>query len=436
MKIEKIKPVPKYILARIRKRMKTDTHCGKTMYYAYLTKNDGELAKVTVAVRVSKKFVYKQCAIHGLHSKKCFVKDMAFSYLAGYRVGWFAEGVTKTQKWYEDGKWEYADNKYFDVYAPVVNLDYVLSMPKYRYSAVDLYGTTRVLQYLKLYEQFPQTEHLVKAGLRTYATSVQILKLVGKDKHFAKWLMRNRQQLANGNYYIDVILRAYKTGKPLQILQEEKRLRLKFAHDENYQKLFQEGFPTFQKNRLISYLATNNIRVASYRDYFRACRFLELDMNQDKNIFPRDFANWHDIRIDEYHTKQAELDEKKRADLYANFATIAQKYSSLEYDKNAIYVALIAGSPQDLVNEGEALHHCVGRMGYDQKFARGETLIFFIRMKEKPEIPFVTVEYSPTTHKILQIHGDHNCHPDEATLHYINKIWLPRANKKVKLIAA
>lgn len=53
MKIEKIKPIPKYILARIKKAdaQNNATLPHQTRFYAYLTKNDGELVKVTVAVK-------------------------------------------------------------------------------------------------------------------------------------------------------------------------------------------------------------------------------------------------------------------------------------------------------------------------------------------------------------------------------------------------
>lgn len=45
-------------------------------------------------------------------------------------------------------------------------------------------------------------------------------------------------------------------------------------------------------------------------------------------------------------------------------------------------MAVIAHKPSDLVREGEALHHCVGRMNYDRKFVLEESLIVFIRRKE------------------------------------------------------
>ena len=90
MMIEKIKPIPKYIVEKIRKRdaIRYPEPHGNTRFYSYLTKNDGELVKVTVAVRHRyKNWHYKQVAVHGVHSDRCFVKDMCFTYIGGYSVG-------------------------------------------------------------------------------------------------------------------------------------------------------------------------------------------------------------------------------------------------------------------------------------------------------------------------------------------------------------
>ena len=110
------------------------------------------------------------------------------------------------------------------------------------------------------------------------------------------------------------------------------------------------------------------------------------------------------VRVDEYNTAKALKDEQERKALYDKFAAVASKYLGLEYDKKSVYIAIIAQKPSDLIHEGELLHHCVGRMGYDQKFAREESLIFFIRTKEQPDVPFVTVEYSPITNG-KQVYG-------------------------------
>ena len=99
------------------------------------------------------------------------------------------------------------------------------------------------------------------------------------------------------------------------------------------------------------------------------------------------------------------------------------------------YIVIIPSDPFDLTNEGNILHHCGGRMNYDQKFIREDSLIFFVRTKDNPQTPYVTLEYSPKERKLLQCHGDKNKRPDDETMNFINKKWLPYARKQLKQIA-
>lgn len=437
MKIELIKPIPKYILERIEKADEKNNVVlpGNTRYYSYLTKNGGELVKVTVAVKIKRnKRYYKQCAIHGVNSDKCFVKDMVFTYIGGYRVGWFSEGLTSYPKWYESKEWGWADDKYFRVYAPCVNIEYALKQPKYKYSACDK-TRQEVISYLRLYEQFPQVEYLVKAGLHDIATSKPILRRIAKDKRFCKWLLTNKQKLQRNYYYKDVVLRAYTSNRDLDVVQKEKKFKLALIHDENYKYLL-KNYDTATVRKMVKYVEKQDISFATYRDYLSACNYLGLDMSEDKNLIPHDFKRWHDIRTDEYNTAKAMKDAEERKELYQHFASIADKYLCLQHSGKQGFIAVIAKSPAELISEGETLHHCVGRMGYDQKFVREESLIFFIRTKEQPDTPFVTVEYSPKTHKILQLHGENNAEPNKETTNYIKRIWLPFANKQMRAIAA
>jgi hypothetical protein len=155
-------------------------------------------------------------------------------------------------------------------------------------------------------------------------------------------------------------------------------------------------------------------------------------MSAVKNRFPRDFKRMHDLRIDEYSTAKALKDKAERAELYKKFAAVAEKYLSLQNCKNADYAVFIAGSPSELMHEGDALKHCVGKMNYEQKTVREETLIFFVRNVLSPDTPFVTVEYSLLNRSVLQCYGEHNTSPDEKVLTFVNKVWLPKANRAVK----
>lgn len=442
MKIEKIKPIPKKILADIKKReSKVDGH---TRYYSYLTVNEKELVKVTVAVKHHQgKLYYKQCAVHGLHSAKCFVKDMEFTYMGGYQVGWYDVGASKEQKRYEDGKWYEADSKYFNVFSCLLNIDFLAKYDKYKYSAYDLYQGDDIIEYLRTYEEYPQTEYLVKFGLSYYVKHKQLLKALGKDKSFRKWLFKNHTALQGNYYYVSTIMRAYKENKPLAEVQAYEEKVKKINADSSLKPI--RGLFGKEIGKYIDYIEKQNISHRLYLDYLTACDYLGIDMSENKNRIPHDFMYWHDVRVEEYRTVKAfrdeearkikaEKDAKEKAELYEKFSKVAEKYANLSKEDGA-FVVILAQSPAELVNEGAILKHCVGHLGYDKKFAREESLIFFVRQKENPEEPFVTVEYSLKSKKVLQCYAKGNTTPDAEVTTYINSIWNPYANKILKKIA-
>ena len=437
MRIEKIKPIPKYMVEKIKKidKERNPQQNGSTRYYSYLTTNDKELVKVTVAVKTKYKKLYcKQCAVHGVHSKECFVKDMIFGYMCGYQTGWHSEGLTRYRKWYEYNVWYCADDSMFDPYSILINKEYIDKFPEYKYSAYQQYDGWDILQYLRLYEEYPQTEFLVKAGLSKLTNSKQILKLIGKDKAFRKWLSKNRGELSLHHFYISAILGAYKTKKPLNEVQCFEMAKKELTKERGYKPI--RDLIGGDYKRYLTYIGKQQISNRIYLDYLNACNYLGLDMNEEKNKYPHNFQYWHDIRADEYATAKALKDEEERKELYSKFKLTSKKYSALQYNKRGDYIVVIPKSPADLIYEGEKLSHCVGRMGYDQKFIREETLIFFIRTRENPKEPFVTVEYSLEKKKILQCYAYENTQPENTVMEYVNKVWLPYANRKTKQIVA
>lgn len=435
-----IRPIPKRLEKRI---LNYDAKHGCNSglrFYAYLTTIQKELVKITVAVRNKGKHtrLIKQVAIHGVYSDKCLVKDMEYSFMGNYRVGWFAEGVKypyNMPPFYNNGKWYAVDYKYYNPWAPVINPKFPLSLPQFRYSAVDIQDPPCIVTYLRTYIKYPQLEYLVKAGLGKFAGSKMILKKIGEDKPFRKWLMAHREELIHHYYYVDVVLRAYKTGKTLETLQAYREAKINLRNDNTLAPI-RELFTGKEREKFFDYISAQNTNANAYLDYLKACNYLGLDMSLPKNRFPHDFRYWHDMRIDQYASARAEADRKAKQELYEKFAAIAEKYLPLQHDKKSAFICVIAHSPADLIREGEMLAHCVGRMNYDQRFIREQSLIFFIRMREYPDTPFVTLEYSLQSHKILQCYGEHDHKPSDAVLHYVHKVWLPYANKTLKKLVA
>lgn len=435
MKINKIKPIPKYIERLIYKTDKRNNPqpSGHTRFYAYFTKNDGELVKVTVAVRHRyTKWYCKQVAVHGIHSKMCFAKDIDFYYIAGYIVDWSELTSKCIDERFVNKVWYAVEDKYFDPFAVPVNVAYILKQPEFKYSAVNKLHTDKTLKYLRLYEKYPHAEYIVKLGLWHLAMSKQILSKAKKDKRFRKWLGQHRIELQERLYYVSAILTAYSTGKSVKSIQEfEESKKSLIKNNKELYRLFKDNLEQF-----FYYLRKQAISAHSYKDYYTACYELGLDMSLDRNLFPHDFKHWHDTRINEYKTKQAELDAKKHKELYDKFNSIVTKYLPLQRELKDAYIVIIAKSPDDLKQEGEILHHCVGSMGYEQKVIQEQSLIFFLRTKDNPQQPFVTVEYSLRTHQILQCYAARNSKPEQEVINYIQNTWLPYANRKLRKIAA
>ena len=166
----------------------------------------------------------------------------------------------------------------------------------------------------------------------------------------------------------------------------------------------------------------------SYCDYWNACVELGLDMRDTKNSMPRDFKRMHDLRIDEYAALKIARDKQKKAARDKAFEEKMQSWNiSFEDDQ---FTVRLPQKVSDLVAEGQALHHCVGHMGYDQKVIAGKVIIAFIRLKTDPDTPLYTVEYDLKQKTVLQMHGDHNCEPDKEGQKFIEK-WA-RGMKNVK----
>ena len=429
-----IRPIPKAIRAKI---LDLDLWvCPEqqsTRLYAYFTSMNNELVKVTVAVKNGKRKIrrIKQVVIRGVYSDNVLVRDVDYFYSGGYVISWKTEGYARHMSERVDGKWYSTEYKYFKLHARVINPKFALRFPEFKYSCIDKYPTVDAIEYLRKYLKYPTVEYLVKNGLEDYISGKSILEKAQKDKAFRKWLIQNRKTLQNDFYYVKVILRAYKRGTSPEIEQRTEIIyhKLKSVSNENFLAEYKSEIL-----KLSDYLAKQQTSTSTYIDYYNACVYLGLDMSLPKNRYPHEFMKWHDIRIDEYHTSKALEREREREEYIRKFADVATKYLPLEFEDKTGLRVIIPRSVSDLVHEGECLNHCVARMNYDQKMAREETLIFFVRNQDNPVTPFVTVEYSLKTHQVLQCYGYHDTKPDDKVLSFVRNKWLPFANRQVKQI--
>lgn len=400
-----IKDIPKTVLKQIiTLDDKREAAIGRNIvrYYSYFDYDDKRhFVEVKVAVKTNKKTnekMIKQVLYTDLKGDS-YGKDLIYYYTGGYVVLW--EEDQEFDLW----------SKEFKVMGPgAIRVgDERLKRTKYRYSGVDRSRAEDGIKYIATWEKHPKVELLAKAGLSRYVDSARIVNKLEKDSEFVQFLRGNLDFLRNEYILPTEVLRAYKHGNSVER-----------EHSLKDYKTIADTFTGKRLDKVLDYLQQNNIRYSHYDDYIKACLYLGVDLNNTKNCMPRDFSFWHNVRANEYAAKKENIHDNK-------IKSVADKFRSME--KTGEFIVLIASSSLELREEGNALSHCVGKMGYDKKIAEEKSLIFFVREKTAPTIPYVTVEYSISDKKILQAYGKNNSRPSIETMQFLEKKWLPHAKK-------
>lgn len=124
-------------------------------------------------------------------------------------------------------------------------------------------------------------------------------------------------------------------------------------------------------------------------------------INRDKTL--KDFYNTlKTTTMEELHNKyQLVYQAITNAKIEQEYQEVISQLNVQEYD-NGEFSITIPKTTKDIINEGKALHHCVGV--YVDKVIRREDMIYFLR-KDR-EVPYVTIEVKDK--KVTQVEGDMN----------------------------
>ncbi len=140
------------------------------------------------------------------------------------------------------------------------------------------------------------------------------------------------------------------------------------------------------------------------RDYYRECEKLEIDLNDPYYLCPKDFARAH-------AETSARIKTEANAKLDKWIAAWAEMLAP-EYRFTAMGLSLRPiDSAQEVIREGNALHHCVGQ--YVESYADRRTVLCALRLDAGPEIPWHTVEFSAKDGRLIQCRGMRNQTRDE-----------------------
>lgn len=123
--------------------------------------------------------------------------------------------------------------------------------------------------------------------------------------------------------------------------------------------------------------------LTDYRDYLDMCRQMQYDIRNTFVLYPRNLKEAHDRVAKELKDKHTAEQAKAIAD---SFDKWQERYAY--HDKELMVIP--PHSAKDIVDEGAALHHCVGH--YVERVAQNQCVILFVRRVSEPGKPLCTVE--------------------------------------------
>ena len=319
----------------------------------------------------------------------------------------------------------------------------------FQYSALQEYGNSakevNPIEYLERYTQTPQLEILVKMGLTDVVEKlIKCYYGIVADEN----ARRPDQFLGIRKERVKQFIKKKGDIQLLRVMQMEKYHGQNWT-DEQVEHLAETNlsgvqvematrYMTLQKllNRIERYAgckygtecssASSRIRHTAtiYTDYLSMRLNLGYDLNNTVYQQPQDLDVAHAKMVME--TNKGEMDKhlKEVAERYPEIRHIYRGLRKKYFYEDDMYIIRPARSAEEIVMEGRLLHHCVGGDNYLNKHNTGKTYILMLRFKEKPDIPYITVEVDAKNPGIIQWYGDKDKKPDEKNMQKWLNTWM------------
>ena len=181
--------------------------------------------------------------------------------------------------------------------------------------------------------------------------------------------------------------------------------------------------------RCLRYLERQKSDITTLLDYWNMARRAGLDLRDEHVQLPKSLKHEHERLVEadriarneeEKRRKQAEIEKRRPA-----FEKAVAPLEAWSWEDGGICIRPVH-TEQELIDEGSALHHCVGR--YGPTVAKGESCIFFIRRADAPDKPWFTLQVEIAALKEIQNHGLRNCGPTMEVQEFVNR-WLAHVRK-------
>lgn len=320
------------------------------------------------------------------------------------------------------------------------NLQEALPCGGLEHSGLDVIAKEKVKlninRFILRYNDQPWLEYLIKAGLyrlaADIANSYYVPELICPYGSSPKGTLQldgnrvNRLKQLNGGLntlgWLQYEEESEFDGRRIKISQESlEYLDAKKVRLEDCRMILQE---LGSVNRMANYLKKQKESprtvVQTWRDYLRMARQEGMDTADDIVRLPKDLKARHDQLVERINARRDEERRMKEKEKYAHLdARIRERLPDVKryFWEDDTYMIVPAGRCEELVEEGRALHHCVGANDfYMTAMADGRSWILFLRRKSELDKPYYTIEIDMYTDEIKQYYSAYDRQPDKEVI--------------------
>lgn len=211
------------------------------------------------------------------------------------------------------------------------------------------------------------------------------------------------------------------SGIELLIALEETERKLKdeqimWAIKNTNTETFVQLLRWISPQKLINYVEKNGKAdmkhfVTTWKDYLQQCEILNLDLKDSIVLFPKKLFKKHDEYTD---LIQSKIDKEISKGIKRQY----KKYNDLLSFEQGNLEIKVAKSHKMIIEEGKALGHCVGKMGYSKRMSEGGNLILLLRKNKRP---YYTIEFDVEKMKVIQNRGFKNEKANKEVEKFVSK---------------
>lgn len=302
----------------------------------------------------------------------------------------------------------------FYMYHQKPNLGRCEDLKYLNFDMLQLDNADLLLQLQYLFKYRDRIEYAQKIGANKIAR--EIVGTVGRNYYSygitrpnmarltMKFLKTHKNYLKQHNLsFEEVYFRKYVMEKCGYYKEGLLSIKPFYSKDERafFEELLQLKPSSIGIQKFQNYLVKQGQSLQIYRDYLNLLSLLDVPLTSKSTLLPKNLKEAHDKASERFTFANNAEKQAKYQERFQDLIKLNMEIGDFKF--------VIPEQLEEIVAEGEHLHHCVG--SYTDKVLKGETLIVFIRSKENFNESLYTMEVK--NGRVLQIRGRYNSSPEE-----------------------